>query len=348
MPLESLNRRWLVKRPSRLLGGCCVAAVVTASVVVTRPAYSGAYIFAGTANGVDVVTHPLGYVGTGASLSISVGIDPTSANAASMVTSVQNIVNTISGLNPTTGNLVSGGSNNVPVNFADFESVALHELGHSMGLAHVNAASESGLSGADPNYTKATSGPNLLFNLGIGFDGVRGSSDDIRGDDVNLFWFRMSNNNPFTIASPVDSSTYSRNAADLPGGHTFAANGDRTVSGILGVPNTEAIMQQGTFADEAQRTLTHDDVATLRYGMAGVDETAGTADDYTFTLTFDGLDAGADIVLDLDNAETGFAVSQSGGFFVGGGSHVRISSTAIFFNDGFNWFFKRRLECAQH
>ena len=324
-------------RPSRLLIGCCLVAVVAASIVLTRQAYSGAYIFAGEANGVTIVTHPLGYLGSGTTLSISVGIDPTSANAASMSTSVQNIVNTINGLNPTTANLVTGGSNNIPTSFFDFESVALHELGHSMGLAHVNAASESGLSGSDQNYTKATDGIDNSFNLGIGGDGVRGSSDDIRGDDVNLFWFRMSDNNPFTIAPTVDSSTYSRNTASLPGGHTFAANGDRTVSGILGVPNTESIMQQGTGSDEAQRTLTHDDAATLRYGMAGLDETAGTSDDYTFTLTFAGMDAGADIVLDFDNTETGFAVATISGAFLG--AHVRITSTGIFFNSGFNWFF---------
>ena len=48
-------------RPSRLLIGCCVVAVVAASILLTRQAYSGAYIFAGETNGLDVITHPLGY-----------------------------------------------------------------------------------------------------------------------------------------------------------------------------------------------------------------------------------------------------------------------------------------------
>ncbi len=74
--------------------------------------------------------------------------------------------------------------------------------------------------------------------------------------------------------------------------HTFAASGDRTVLALLGVATTEAVMQQGSFSDEAQRTLIHDGVAILHDVMAGLDETAGTADDYTLNLTFAGTDAG--------------------------------------------------------
>jgi hypothetical protein len=255
-----------------------------------------------------------------------------------MAISVQNIVNTFNGLGATTGNLVSGGSNNIPAGAIDFESVALHELGHSLGLANVNAASESGLSGADQNYTKATDGSNNVFDLDAGVDAVIGSSDDVRGDDANLFWFRMSNNNPFTIASTVDSTTYRRDIGSLPGVHTFAANGDRAVATLLGVPNTEAVMQQGTFTDEAQRTLTADGIATLRYGMAGVDELAGTGDDYTIALTFAGTGS-ADIVLNFDNHPTSLASSTSNGAFISGTDHVEITTTSIRFSDVFNWFF---------
>jgi hypothetical protein len=321
--------------PGRLVATCLVAVLVLAG---TSGVESGAYIFAGEANGVNVVTHSQGYVGAGGALNITVGIDPTSANAASMATSVQNIVNTFNSLAATTGNLVSGGANNVPATDVDFESVALHEVGHSLGLAHVNAASESLLPSADRNYTKATDGINNVFDLSAGVDGIKGSSDDIRGDDVNLHWFRTSNNNPFTIAGTVDSTTYTRNVASLPGGHTFAANADRSVSVLLGVPSTESIMQQGTFFDEAQRTLNHDDVATLRYAMSGLDETAGTADDYTLNLSYAGLTAAANIVLDFDNSQTGFAVSASSGAFVTA-THVRVTTTAVYFNTGFNWFF---------
>ena len=65
-------------------------------------------------------------------MNISVGIDPASANATAMTTSVQNIVNTVNGLVATTGNLVSGGSNNIPSTDVDFESIALHEVIHAL------------------------------------------------------------------------------------------------------------------------------------------------------------------------------------------------------------------------
>jgi hypothetical protein len=151
------------------------------------------------------------------------------------------------------------------------------------------------------------------------------------------------NNNPFTIAGKVDSTTYSRSLMDLPFGQSFAANGDRDVAVLLGVPNTEAVMQQGAFVDEAQRELVHDDVATLRYGMSGLDEIAGTADDYHLILRFAGMTNAANVVLSFDDARTGFAVCQVGGAFIGGTGHIRITSANAFFNTGFLWFFNDKL-----
>ena len=299
--------------------------------------YSWAYIFAGDRWGTDVVAHPPGYRGDGGTVRVTVGIDPTSPHAREMVPSVRNIVATFNGLRPTTGNLVLGAGNNVPANYIDFESVALHEVGHALGLAHPNAATESGLFEEEQDYTKATTGSNGRFDLDPGADAVIGSSDDVRGDDVNLHWFRRSNNNPFTIAGTVDSTSYTRATADLPAGHRFAANADQTVGSRLGVANTEAVMQQGTGVDEAQRTLGHDDVAGLRYAMSGVDGRVGTADDYAFVLEYAGLDAGADIVIKFDDRRSGFAVAETRAL-VGGGQAFIVESK-VYFNDSFNWFF---------
>jgi hypothetical protein len=108
----------------------------------------------------------------------------------------------------------------------------------------------------------------------------------------------------------------------------------------MGFPNTEAVMQQGTFPAEAQRSLTHDDVATLRYAASGKNEVAGNNDDYTINLEYGGIsNSNCDINLNFDNTETGFAVCQAGGRFLFGSNHIRITSANIFFNTGFSWFF---------
>lgn len=300
-------------------------------------AFSFAYIFANESNGVDLVTHPSGYNGSGGTLTITVGIDPISPNAADMVISTQNVISVFNNMASTTPNISFG---SIPSQ-VDFESVLLHEMGHSLGLAHCNLATESGLSGSNQDYTKTTDGANDTFDLNPGLDGVIGSADDVRGDDENLNYFKISDNNPFTITSTVDQTTYSRDLLDLPSGN-FSANGERDVSVLLGFNSTEAVMQQGSIVGEVQRTLAADDVAGLKYGEAGVDEIAGTTDDYTLVLNYVGLTDVADIVIAFDDTQTGFAVSQSGADLINA-NHAAITSSRIYFNTGYNWFFNTSL-----
>ncbi|NNJ50031.1 MAG: hypothetical protein HKP22_06640 [Gammaproteobacteria bacterium] len=317
---------------------------------MTGPVYAGAYIFAGEdVNGadtyVDVVTHPSTYTGSGGTVTVRVCIDPASPNATDMAFSVQNNIAVYNQLAPTTANVKQGGDNNIPQGQLDFESVALHEIGHCLGMAHINAASESGLTASQQNYTRATDGVDDAFDLNAGADGVIGSSDDIRGDDVNLLWFRTSNNDPFTIDTVVDSTTYSRNLSDLPPGHSYAANADRAVSTLLGYAKTEAVMQQGTFSDEAQRTLGHDDVATLRYAASGIDERDSggpgnrySRDNYTIVLEYGGIsDSGCDISMSITSTPS-LAFCEVSGTFIGA-DHARITTASIQFGDAYNWFF---------
>lgn len=306
---------------------------------VPQTSHSGAYIFSGEINGVDVITHSTGYSGTGGILNVNICIDPSSPNAFAMEIPVENIVNTFNARVGTTPNLVSGVSNNIPSGEIDFESVALHEVGHCLGLDHVNASSESGLGEPDRNYTKATNGADNIFNLTIGADSVRGSGDDGRGDDVNLHWYEKNVNNPFTKNVTVDSTTYARSLADLPGGDSFAANGDRAVANLLlGAATTESIMQQGTFTDEAQRSLIADDVATLEYAMSGLDEVSGNGDDYTLNLVYQGVSStNCDINLKFDDVETAFAVCKISGLT--NGDHFSVNVANSFFHNGFSWFF---------
>lgn len=295
--------------------------------------FAGVFAFANT-EGADVITHPAGYQGVGGNLIVTVGISPASPHAAEMVVPIQNAVNTWNRLQPTITNLDSS----IPHNQFDFESVALHELGHCLGLAHPNLASESGLAGINKNFTSTIRGANNVFDINMGADGIIGSSDDVRGDDINLHWFRKKDNNPFVIDGVVDKTTYSRHLSDLPVNHLFAANGDRDVAALLGVANTESVMQQGIFAGETRRTLSADDVATLNLGMSGLDRIAGTVDDYTVTLLFDGFSDTADIVFNFDDMASFAACSMTGTYI--SPNHLRVNSGAhISFNTAFSWFF---------
>lgn len=313
------------------------------ALLPVAPAFAGAFIFAGSGNSPDIVAHPKGYTGDGGEISVNVCIDSASPNAAGMVVPVQNIIRTFNDLEVVNPNLKLGADNDIPSGQVDFESVALHEVGHCIGLAHPNLATESGLSGALRNYTKADPGANSVFNLDDGLDDIIGSRDDAREDDVNLHWFRRADNNPFLSLNEPSGSTMSRLTADLPGGSSFAANADRDVGAALGFPNSEAVMQQGSFSDEDQRELTADDVDTLRLARTGLDRTANTADDYSVTLTYGGLksagDPSCDLTLDFDDTQTGFAVCQTSGASISGSSDIRITNASAFFNTQANWYF---------
>lgn len=317
---------------------------VSLLLLISTHSNAGAYIFADEINGVNLITHPNTYTGQSGVVTVRVCIDPNSPNAAQMEYSVMNNVAVYNQLLPTLGNLKSGSNNNIPASAIDFESVALHEIGHCLGMAHINAASESGLLGNDQNYTRATDGVNNILDVGPGPDGIIGSSDDVRGDDQNLVWFRKSNNDPFTIDSVVDSTTYSRNVTNLPAGQVFAANADRAISTLLGHVKTEAVMQQGTYYDEAQRTLGHDDVATLRYAGSGLNEkendgsNPNAQDNYTIALEYGGISTtNCDISLSMTTT-TSLAYCEVNGAGLSA-THVKITTAAIQFGETYNWFF---------
>ncbi|MCK5829596.1 MAG: hypothetical protein KAH20_04780 [Methylococcales bacterium] len=319
------------------------SAIAISLVLPSVVSHAGSFVFSSEAIP-GRITHPNGYSGAGGALNLKVCIRPNSPNATNLAQSTQNVIATWNEQKATSSNLL----NNLPTsNLVDVESVLVHEVGHCIGLAHPNLA-VNGISGVDRNYTLTTNGANNTFDLNSGPDGVRGSTDDNRGDDGNLHWFRIVNNNPFSLASIVDASTYSLNINDLPAAHDSVANADRTVSGVFSAPNTEAVMQQGTSANEVQRTLVHDDVATLQFARSGLDTTAGSADDYNINLTYGGISnaANCDVNLGFDNNETGFAVCSIGGQNIAG-SHARITTANIYLNTGFNWHYNTDKPCSE-
>ena len=304
-------------------------------------AHSGAFIFAGDSNGVNLITHPQGYISSPPDvLEVEVCINPNSTVTNELVIPVQNIVNTFNKFESKDSNVNFG---EIPFSNFDWESVALHEVGHCLGLAHPNLGGQTtnGVSGDDTNFTNTTLGADGADDFGIGSDGIRGSRDDNRHDDQNLHWFNIGINNPFIASPPFDSSNYSRDVTDLPNSHNFVANADFNVGSSLGFSNSEAVMQQGTSNNQTQRDLGVDDVATLSLGMSSTDLIAGTQDDYSIKLSYGGISNASSCDINISHIVTsGFAVCRTGGQFVNG-NHVRITTAEIEISDAFEWYYNQ-------
>lgn len=283
------------------------------------------------------------YLGFGADLEANVCIVPGTANAALMEQPVINAIARWNELQPSSSNLRS---DFLPDNKIDFESVALHELGHCIGLDHANIGAQ--VAGPGVNATNSTRGANGQFDIAPGADGIYGSPDDIRADDENLFYFRKNNNNPFSIDAVVDSTTYSLDVAQLPAGDLFPANPEQQVANLVRyqTPFTEAVMQHNIAVGQINRTLTHDEVATLRYAATGLDQQQGTADDYTFSLRYAGItNSDCDITIAFDPAETAAASCLVSTFTTSARPGRYLQSGEIVFNDELDWFFNTASPC---
>jgi hypothetical protein len=290
------------------------------------------------------VVHAGGYTGGGGELAVSVCLDPGALPpSGDPEQAIRNAVATFNALTPTPGNVVSrsdgaGGS--------DFESVLLHEVGHCVGLDHsALGPSETG-SFDDPltYFANAFRGGNGAFDGTAGADGVRGSRDDQRGDDVNRNWFRKNVNNPFeTPPAVVDRSSYSVALSDLPVGHSFVENSSAfgpcpgpSTSQLRGLSPTQNVMFPVICSSNHLRRLAPDDVAVLRIAKAGQDGVQGSADDYTLKLNYIGKTADCQIKIQFTN-DAGFAVCAVEGTTLG--SDVRITSGTVKFLRTGNWYY---------
>jgi hypothetical protein len=307
------------------------------AMLLAAPAGAGVFIFAESQTNPNLIAHPTGYIGSGGTLTVSVCIATDSESIADMEIPVQNVISVWNALDPVLGNITLNDSQ-LASNEIDYESVLLHEVGHCIGLAHPNLASESGLSGNNARYAKALTGPNGSYDLNAGSDGVIATRDDLRGDDINLGWFRIGVNDPFIFESVIDASTYSSDLADLPGGHEFVEIAGLQVAQLRGLPNDEAVMHQGSRFQETQRQLARDDATMIRLGMSGLDRSEGSGDDYTLVLQYGGVADDCDITIRTEGS--GFGVCQVGGAFINS-NHIRITSGTITMGSAsvYNWFF---------
>lgn len=253
------------------------------------------------------VAHPPMYDGTGGVLDISVcvltGSEVLEGPTSRAIQTWNELVPTIESCtdclvweeSPSSGNTFHA------------ETTLLHELGHCpLGLDHPDRnwdAADDGI-WEPTSFTRSwdVAGPPLGIQAGADF--IRGTLDDeqvslggVPPDSVH--WFRVLDNNPFAIDTTViDDSTFSRSvAADLPAGHSWAANGNRVVGEALGIQNSQSVMY--SLQDSATRRvhLTSDDVNMVKMGMTGIDWESGTADDYTVQMHLVSDCVGADVII---------------------------------------------------
>lgn len=226
----------------------------------------------------------------------------------------------------------------------DFETVLLHEFMHALGLDHPQHANDPSGAGAYVyDATRSTDGANnLLDHLGDA-DGIPGSADDQRGDDLSLNWYVSGVNDPGVVPAVVDRSTMTRELSGLPAGHSFVANGNADVMAALGYPNSESAAHQGYEMGQVQRHLHSEDIAALRLARAGIDGIAGTADDYFHEARYVGRmnnPQGSECRIVVRFVpETSFAATFVGLTPIVDGHLRLIFPTRIRFNPEVDWYF---------
>lgn len=336
--------------PALVRGGACAAALVmAASAAIDRipQAEAGSFTFAGAANGVDVIVHPVGYTGAtllDGFLRVTVGVAKSALFSDGALQDIVDAINIWNTRKITVGNVRTGAATPVPVTAVDFETAALHQFGHALGLADFN----------DPqDFARADPGANGVLDQGAGADGLPGTLDDVRGDDASVTW-SVDPTNPFTDPpTPTDATTMWR--ADT----VFPTLGRQEVATALAFPNvpanTESVMISGPFLGEDQRSLTSEDIAMLRLAEAGADGFAGGADDYVVQLIWVGeIDAtpateNVGIFIDI-NPTVAFATTLVDGVFlqtpaIGVGTHIALTDADVFFNPAQPWFTGQPRDC---
>lgn len=320
--------------------------VLLLAVVASGPAAAGLFMFAEGTDNLDPdpnrITYPVGYTGQQSEVAVSVCIHPDSESISDMEIPLRNVLAVWNELEPVAGNLQRNDPR-LASNEIDYESVLTHEVGHCIGLAHPNLASESDVPVEDQGYAKSLPGADG-YTLDAGADGVIGTRDDQRGDDINLNWFRKGVNDPFVFEDVIDASTYTTDLSELPAGHAFVEIAALQVSQLRGLSEEEAIMHQGSRRGATRRELARNDATMIRLAQSGLDRTQGTADDFTLRLEYQGIGDEDDCDITVKTGGEDFAFCQVNAQLPAS-DQALITQGRIFMGstDNFNWHFNTEL-----
>jgi hypothetical protein len=324
-------------------GRRCAGRLGTALLAASAAVQAGSFIPLDDAP-LATVIHPSGYRGEGGMLPIRVCLRPDALPASGDPRpAIRNAVARFNRSEAEVGNVEVGGDNRI-----DFESMLLHELGHCLGLGHsaIGPAERAAFSAGEQVlfHANALPGPNGVLQALVGADGVRGTHDDLRGDDRSTSWFARAHNDPYVMPPAViDRSTFSASLGDLPVGHGFPAiasafapctapsaePAETNGSALRLVPRTQSVMYPVLCQPHRIRALAPEDVSMLRIARAGVDGVQGSGDDHRPRLSFH--EGTADCEIDLRFAVgEGFAFCEVAIAQLAGGDRVIRRATATF------------------
>ena len=289
-----------------------IRSAVVAALLVASPASAGVFLGAlDDARPAFIITHPPGFMGDGGELTVRICAQN---DSLALVGPLLRVMDTWNALEPMAGNCPACGLIEDPLSAgptaSDAFSTLLHEIGHcALGLDHTNWIDTQGL---DTNFTNSRD----ALSITAGADTVEGSNDDVvlplPGTGL-VHWFRIADNDPVAIdATVIDEDTFSRARLSLPAGHLWAASANVGVADQLGAPGTSAVMFSAGDPDDVFLGLSPDEVATVRFGMTGLDKVAGTADDYTYRLIYVADCAAADFSVQFGTPAGGFGDCVAG------------------------------------